>query len=596
MNVLIVLSSLLIVKVSVCQEDESLSCSGLAPGYYADTFNSCKSYLVCRGSSRARGVRFTCPPGTLFQQKTLVCDHQQAVKCESNNEKKESLEKEFNSDDFDVQRPKREKKISEKDEAKKKAKEHPKKSTRLGHKKAYKKLVNKKRRKSPKETTQNNESGLIGSISTYRKSPLIEDDRTYSELLLTNTSNHDTDKDNSATGDLLPNLIPRKDEQKIHKIKNSEQISKNTIKSEQESKKTIKSQQKAEKSIKSEQTFEKTITSKQHSYKTMKSEQKSEKTIKSEQKLDKAIKSEHNPNQNHNYDYKLDVPMMESSVVINRALKQKKNSLEKIPFSRVVGVQKKEQNSFSPFFNFSDLVKNLTRTSKSVRMIPIGVTPDEANFIRGKINERKEIQLKEQYRSTEEEKHARHPRLIEQIYDANTVQDGVALVEENDQEKQREISTEKDLGEEYQIVYKVDSTATKPSSQPSTLITLKPRGSITGFSSRKKKVFSKDEIHDKLEFGFTPVPSKQNENEVYFDASLDTLTAPTYLRTNRRSPEYFSPLRRTVTNPVRKSNRKSHLDFLGIFDTRKYFYIPPNRRNDRSESEKTKFFSLFQLR
>jgi len=593
MNVLIVVSILLIVKVSVCQEDGSLSCSGLAPGYYADTFNSCKSYLVCRGSSRARGVRFTCPPGTLFQQKTLVCDHQQAVKCESNNDKKESLEKEFNSDDFDVQRPKREKKISEKAEAKKKAKEHPKKITRLGHKK---KLVNKKRRKSPKKTVQNNENSFKGSISTYRKPTSIEDDRTYSDILFTNTSNHDTDKVNSAAGVLSQNSISIKSEQKMYKTKNSEQISNDTVKSEQKSEKSIKTEQKAEETTKSEHTFEKTIISEQHPGKTIKSKQESEKTIKSEQNLDKTIKSENNANQNHNYEYKLDVPIMESSVVINRALKQKKNSLEKIPFSRVVGVQKKEQNSFSPFFNFSDLVQNLTRTSKSVRMIPIGVTPDEANFIRGKINERKGIKLKEQYRRTEEENHARHPRLIEQIYDANTIQDGVALVEENDQEKEREKSPEKDLSEEYQIVYKVDSTATKPNNQPSTLITLKPRGSITGFSSRKKKIFSKDDIPDKLEFGFTPVPSKQDENEVYFDASLDTLTAPIYLRTNRRSPEYFSPLRRSVTNPVRKANRKSHLDFLGIFDTRKYFYIPPNRRNDRSESEKSKFFSLFQLR
>jgi hypothetical protein len=58
-----------------------VSCSGKVPGYYADISTSCTSYLLCMGTSMSRGIMFSCPTGTKFQQRTLVCDHAYAVNC-----------------------------------------------------------------------------------------------------------------------------------------------------------------------------------------------------------------------------------------------------------------------------------------------------------------------------------------------------------------------------------------------------------------------------------------------------------------------------------------------------------------------------------
>ena len=107
-----------------------------------------------------------------------------------------------------------------------------------------------------------------------------------------------------------------------------------------------------------------------------------------------------------------------------------------------------------------------------------------------------------------------------------------------------------------------------------------------------------------LEFGFSPIQSKAKKtqdkrrkvkHEVYFDEFLDTLQAPLQApgktlsnfsgpaKNSLRSPKHFS--RHSKANSLKKQNldRKSNLDFLGIFDTRKYFFIPPNRRGDSSE-------------
>ena len=112
-----------------------------------------------------------------------------------------------------------------------------------------------------------------------------------------------------------------------------------------------------------------------------------------------------------------------------------------------------------------------------------------------------------------------------------------------------------------------------------------------------------------LEFGFSPIKSKQKKkikdkrrkvkHEVYFDEFLDTLQAPLQAplqasgkslsnfsvpaKNSLRSPKHFS--HHSQANSLKKQNldRKSNLDFLGIFDTRKYFFIPPNRRSDTSE-------------
>ena len=110
-----------------------------------------------------------------------------------------------------------------------------------------------------------------------------------------------------------------------------------------------------------------------------------------------------------------------------------------------------------------------------------------------------------------------------------------------------------------------------------------------------------------LEFGFSPIKSKEKtlkdkrrkvKHEVYFDEFLDTLQAPLQTpgknlsnsslpaKNSLRSPKHFSqPSQPSKANSLKKQNldRKSNLDFLGIFDTRKYFFIPPNRRGDTSE-------------
>ena len=108
-----------------------------------------------------------------------------------------------------------------------------------------------------------------------------------------------------------------------------------------------------------------------------------------------------------------------------------------------------------------------------------------------------------------------------------------------------------------------------------------------------------------LEFGFSPIKSKvgktkerrrKEKAEIYFDEFLDTLQAPVKAsgktlsnfsgpaKNSLRSPKHFS--RHSKADSLKKQNldRKSNLDFLGIFDTRKYFFIPPNRRSDDTGS------------
>ena len=120
-----------------------------------------------------------------------------------------------------------------------------------------------------------------------------------------------------------------------------------------------------------------------------------------------------------------------------------------------------------------------------------------------------------------------------------------------------------------------------------------------------------------LEFGFNPIkkPSKKKDiyfrkadpQPVYFDEYLDTLQAPGYIKTVseasprhnsiqnsiKKSPKHFLPhIPSPLNNFVdKKQDRKSNLDFLGIFDTRKYFFIPPNRRSDTFDGQDDGIFS-----
>ena len=123
-----------------------------------------------------------------------------------------------------------------------------------------------------------------------------------------------------------------------------------------------------------------------------------------------------------------------------------------------------------------------------------------------------------------------------------------------------------------------------------------------------------------MEFGFNPIrsgtktPSKKKDiyfskNDVYFDEYLDTLQAPTNVKSqlasqfnsiqnSKRSPKYFSSPKISSPVPDAKLDRKSNLDFLGVFDTRKYFFIPPNRRSDAGDGQDygifTKLVKIFQ--
>jgi hypothetical protein len=124
-----------------------------------------------------------------------------------------------------------------------------------------------------------------------------------------------------------------------------------------------------------------------------------------------------------------------------------------------------------------------------------------------------------------------------------------------------------------------------------------PRGSKTGFLKRHSlqkfskhsltSVKNKDYITStKLQFGFTPlVQSSKQPSEIYFDANIDTLQAPSktliYKKNEKIYKNYVTSVSRFLNNPVRKQDRKSHLNLLGIFDTRKYFFIPQNRRSEK---------------
>ena len=137
-----------------------------------------------------------------------------------------------------------------------------------------------------------------------------------------------------------------------------------------------------------------------------------------------------------------------------------------------------------------------------------------------------------------------------------------------------------------------------------------------------------------MEFGFNPIKETVSgikhrgkkkavyfsKNDVYFDEYLDTLQAPGHesaspvsvvpeqpgpgynsIQNSARSPKHFphpSPSSRSAPD-AEKHDRKSNLDFLGIFDTRKYFFIPPNRRSDTSDGQRrdgilSKLVNLFQ--
>ena len=147
-------------------------------------------------------------------------------------------------------------------------------------------------------------------------------------------------------------------------------------------------------------------------------------------------------------------------------------------------------------------------------------------------------------------------------------------------------------------------------------IIVKPRGPPIGFYNRENfNVHSKKSVNKvrkdqqnknnkdnkgkftptKLQFGFSPLPkanqdklSIKQHSKMYFSDNIDNLQAPKdrgyHKRADKRSPKWFINDPRGYNSEVKKQDRKSNLDFLGIFDTRKYFFIPPNRRSETKDS------------
>ncbi|KAL1461808.1 hypothetical protein WDU94_013679, partial [Cyamophila willieti] len=57
----------------------SFSCTGRAPGYYADVDTGCQVYHMCDDGSRH--YSYSCPNTTLFHQRMLICAHWYQVNC-----------------------------------------------------------------------------------------------------------------------------------------------------------------------------------------------------------------------------------------------------------------------------------------------------------------------------------------------------------------------------------------------------------------------------------------------------------------------------------------------------------------------------------
>ena len=105
---------------------------------------------------------------------------------------------------------------------------------------------------------------------------------------------------------------------------------------------------------------------------------------------------------------------------------------------------------------------------------------------------------------------------------------------------------------------------------------------------KKKKDLFKQNNFPKLQYGFHPIQkkggrtSRGRQKKIFgksttadYDTFLDSLQAPKIQTSLTRS---------TAAPRKSKRERKSNLDFLGIFDTRQYFYIP-NRRSDEAKTK-----------
>ena len=105
---------------------------------------------------------------------------------------------------------------------------------------------------------------------------------------------------------------------------------------------------------------------------------------------------------------------------------------------------------------------------------------------------------------------------------------------------------------------------------------------------KEKKDKFKQNNFPELQYGFQPIKkkggstSRGKQKKIFgksttadYDTFLDSLQAPNIQTSLTRS---------TAAPRKSKRERKSNLDFLGIFDTRQYFYIP-NRRSDEVKNK-----------
>lgn len=591
-------------------------CDGLSPGYYADLSSSCRSYTLCISRAKSAGLQFNCPPGTKFQQATQVCHHEAAVKCEGaeaeekNSHFSEASTKFFSQPENSIDaiskledpiRFKREKlteqrKIPDKRKAKLNAGEENTKIKKIIKKKKNKPWTRyKPLRKTPEKTEtvkdsykkpSNNpaveevdpddrvlvhncrDSKSLCKSSKLRKEEIGENIRLPASA--TDAARQQANKDNKKRR--LP-VVAEKDDASLGRLEK--------VRPEVPQPGLLIQNLVNDTGIASKLSEDPTI----------------EKPIKSDsddlQNTSETV--EPAGSQSHQQQIGPQLPK----------LNLRTRPLDKIPFSRVVAAQKKINGQFSPYISFPDLLSNLTKSQRSVRMIPIAISSTEAKYIRNIIKKNKKPKTKKL-------DHLRLPRKI--------VKSPLS--------KERKEKSEK----EYQIIYKDLKPLNKPESttehggrttgnqtnnNATWVITVKPRGPPRGFFNRDKfkQILTSNLRTDKdrnkdtttevsLEFGFNPIKSKKKKikdkrrkvkNEVYFDEFLDTLQAPLQAsgkslsnfsvpaKNSLRSPKHFSP--HNKANSVKKQNldRKSNLDFLGIFDTRKYFFIPPNRRSDTSE-------------
>ena len=104
---------------------------------------------------------------------------------------------------------------------------------------------------------------------------------------------------------------------------------------------------------------------------------------------------------------------------------------------------------------------------------------------------------------------------------------------------------------------------------------------------KKKNKFKLNNLPE-LQYGFQPIQKKggsisRGKQKKIFGKST-TANYDTFLD-SLQAPKIQTSLTRSTAAPRKsKRERKSNLDFLGIFDTRQYFYIP-NRRSDEAKTK-----------